>query len=768
MRRAATGAERLWEPAVIRPSDGARSTGQDFPADRRAGSPAEPRPEGTWVTLAGTLVMLLAVTVGCGGPGARTATAEPAARGGVPAPPPLLEDDTGVVGGPIDDTRFAFEPTRSAPNASLIVEGAAGVPDDIVAGLAPYLDVRRAQLATIGAEGAPMVVMARYGEVTQAYRIADAGADPLRLTSNDEPLVQVGLVGAGDIIYRSDLGGNEDYQIFRSPPSGPARLLTDGRSRHGAFAYSGALRRLAYTSNARRESDLDVYLTDDQGRGGTRPLMEREGVWLVLSFSPDGSQLLLRHYLSFSESHIYIADVATASARPLALPASEQSYVRARFSPDGSRIYVAAHREGDFVRLHELEIATGAWRTLGDDYSWDVEEIAVSGDGASLAFTTNEDGASVLRTLDLSGGRSRVIHGLPKGVITGLRFAGLSQILAFTLETPTMPSEGCTYDLQRHRLTRWTNSIGASLEDAQFTEPTVIHFESFDEQQIPAWYYRPRGRGPFPVLIWVHGGPEEQARATFNPIIQYLVRDQHIAVVAPNIRGSDGYGVRYLGLDDGGRRDDAIRDVEALVDWIGQRRELDEDRIGIHGASYGGYVVLASLLRLGTRIRAGSDMVGIANFVTFLANTRNYRADQRRAEYGDERIPEVREQLAALSPISHASELKSALLVAHGANDPRVPASEAEQIVSAARASGQEVWYLLAPDEGHGFLKRANRDAFYQTMCTFFARHLLDRVLAEPSPEDSPEPEEGDAPDGARAPRGEEARPNERSASPEA
>jgi dipeptidyl aminopeptidase/acylaminoacyl peptidase len=222
----------------------------------------------------------------------------------------------------------------------------------------------------------------------------------------------------------------------------------------------------------------------------------------------------------------------------------------------------------------------------------------------------------------------------------------------------------------------------------------------------------------------MHGGPEEQFRPSFDPIVQYFV-SRGVAVLAPNVRGSNGYGRTYLGLDDGVRRKDAVRDVGSVLDWIGMRKDLDARRVGIHGASYGGFMVLASLVEYGDRIVAGSNQVGVSNIVTFLENTRAYRRALRRAEYGDESDPEVRSILLDASPLTHAERIQSALLVAHGMRDPRVPVSEAESIVRAVRSGGHEVWYLVAPSEGHAFRQRQSRDVFYRTMATFFERHLL-------------------------------------------
>jgi len=272
--------------------------------------------------------------------------------------------------------------------------------------------------------------------------------------------------------------------------------------------------------------------------------------------------------------------------------------------------------------------------------------------------------------------------------------------------------------------TRWTESELGGINRRNLIAPTLLRYKTFDGRSIPAFYYRPPGKGPFPVVVVIHGGPESQARPYFSAFIQYLVGESGIAVLSPNVRGSDGYGKSYLLLDNGFKREDSVRDIGALLDWIGRRKELDPRRVGVFGGSYGGYMVLASLTHYADRIAAGVDIVGISNFVTFLKNTKAYRRDLRRAEYGDEREPKMRAFLRRISPSRSADKIRSALFVAHGANDPRVPLSETEQLVEAVRRQGQDVWTMVARNEGHGFRKKENRDLFYQLSVLFFDRHL--------------------------------------------
>ena len=368
-----------------------------------------------------------------------------------------------------------------------------------------------------------------------------------------------------------------------------------------------------------------------------------------------------------------------------------------------------------------------SWRALTSHIPWNVEQISLSGDGRHLAFVVNEGGLSKLHLYDTRTRRARPVAGIPAGRVGGLAFARKAPVLALSLLGATRTGDAYTYDLRSRKLTRWTQSEMGGLDPASLVAPTLVEYETFDRAKIPAFYYRPKGSGPFPVVIAIHGGPEGQARPRFNPLTQLLAAEAGIAVLEPNVRGSDGYGKTYLTLDNGAKREDSVKDIGALLDWIGQQKELDAGRVAVVGGSYGGYMVLASLVHFGERIRAGVDVVGISHFVTFLENTAEYRRDLRRAEYGDERDPQMRKLLDSIAPLNHVDKIRSALFVAQGANDPRVPASESEQIVRAVRKSGHDVWYMVAPDEGHGFKKKVNRDTYTLLAVLFLEKHLKGR-----------------------------------------
>jgi dipeptidyl aminopeptidase/acylaminoacyl peptidase len=365
-----------------------------------------------------------------------------------------------------------------------------------------------------------------------------------------------------------------------------------------------------------------------------------------------------------------------------------------------------------------------------------VTTFALSGDGKRGAFVTNEDGASRLYLLNTRTGRYSLVEKIPIGIISNLSFSPDNRHLAMDLSTAQTPSDVYVMKLSKKperasSMVRWTISEVGGLDTRTFVEPDLFHYPTFDmvgEQQrtVPAFLYMPESGKPHPVIIYVHGGPESQYRPSFSSMFQMWVAELGAAVIAPNIRGSAGYDSEYLSLDDGDKREDAIRDIGALLDWIALQPELDANRVAIYGASYGGYAVLASAVHYSDRLKAGVDVVGISNFVTFLENTEDYRRELRRHEYGDERDPDMRAILEQISPINNVDRIDIPLLVVQGRNDPRVPARQSEQIVRALRERGRPVWYIEALNEGHGYDRKENIDVYEQAAILFLQKYLVE------------------------------------------
>ncbi len=664
------------------------------------------------------LITLLALLgLGCGTP-QRPGTTTP-----LPLQQTLSEDEAPEAPPPA-------QPPAAETRGPIRLEGTPPVPAALKQRLARYANTRRGILSAIADDGSRIVITTRFGQTSQAHLVRQPLGARRQLTFRAEPVRDVSFVPGQStaLTYRSDVGGNETFQLFHADLAASRTVRwTDGKSRHGGYRWSHDGKRIAFTNNARNGKDMDVYLGDGIHPAKNQLLLERQGHWVPLDWSRDGNKLLLIQYISINDSRLFVADVATKQVTRLTPPSPKASYRAAVFDQSGKRVYLTTDREGEHVELYEVDIASGKAQPLSRHIPWSVSELSLSGDGRTLAFTVNEGGWGTLHLLDTASRRELPKPKVPKGIVIGLRFARQAPVLGFTLIGPTETGDAFTWDLRRKQLTRWTESEVGGLDPKRFVTPELIEFPSFDGRKIPAFYYRPRTQGPHPVVVRIHGGPEGQARPYFRAMIQYLVVESQVAVLVPNVRGSDGYGKSYLLLDNGFKREDSVKDIGALLDEIARRPELDEKRVAVLGGSYGGYMVLASLVHYGSRLVAGIDYVGISNFVTFLKNTKAYRRDLRRAEYGDERDPKMHDHLQRISPSESADKIVSALFVAHGANDPRVPLSETEQIVAAVRKQGRDVWYLVANNEGHGFRKKDNRDLFNELTVLFLERHLLGR-----------------------------------------
>lgn len=630
---------------------------------------------------------------------------------------------------PCADTNRPACPRASTArgSATVILQGAPPIPRSLRNRLKKYLAVRGATFNSLSDDGLAMLITTRFGQTSQVHLLQRPMGARTQLTFEHEPVRAARFVPGTRraITYLSDVGGNERYQISRlNLDTGRATVLTDGKSRHRSYRWSWDGSRLAYNSNGRNGRDMDIWVSDGITAASAKLLVKVKGAWTPKDWSRDGKRLLLSEYRSINESRLHVVDVATGKVTAITPAAPSASYRAALFSADGRRLYVTTDRFGDKVKLYEVNLTSKKWTPLTTMIPWNVERIALSNHGLRLAFTTNEGGYSVLRFCDTRTRRlSRARH-VPKGIISGLQYSKSTGWLGFTLRGPTRAGDACTYNVPSTRTMCWTASEAGGLNRARLVKPTLLQYKTFDGRSIPCFYYRPAGKGPHPVVLYIHGGPESQARPYFRAFVQYLVRESNIAVLQPNVRGSDGYGKEYLLLDNGFKREDSVRDIGALLDWVKARPELDAGRVGVLGGSYGGYMVLASLVHYAARIVAGVEIVGISNFVTFLKNTRSYRRNLRRAEYGDERDPKMRAHLNRISPNNNVSKIRSALFVAQGANDPRVPLSESDQIVKAVRKQGRDVWYMVATNEGHGFRKRRNRDLFYSLMILFFEKHL--------------------------------------------
>jgi dipeptidyl aminopeptidase/acylaminoacyl peptidase len=626
---------------------------------------------------------------------------------------------------------------------SISVQGVPPIPTRSVEDLLPYENLRAALLSDWHPTERRLLIRTRFAESPQIHEVAMPMGARAQLTFYRDPASE-GHYRPGrpdQIVYALNEGGAENFQLFLlDRKTGRARRFTDGTHRYTSPVWSRDGKLLAYASNARNGRDMDVYVADPATPGSERRIAEVQGSWSPLDWSADNRRVLLSEYVSINEAYLHWVDAAggevhTITPRNARKEDPTVAYDGGKWSPDGRSVYTSSDKDSEHLRLVRLDLATGASTVLSGDVPWDVEQLDLSDDGRRLAFFTDEDGVSRLHLLDATTGAPLPSPELPAGVSGALLFRPGSHEVAFDLSSARSPSDVYSYDLDTRRLERWTASEAGGLNPEVFPLPELIHYPTFDSaakngprRTIPAFVYRPdasRFKGRRPVYVSIHGGPESQARPLFLGSMNYLMDELGVALIYPNVRGSSGYGKSYLKLDNGRLREDSVKDIGALLDWIATQPDLDPTRVMVAGGSYGGYMSLAVMTFYSDRLACGWDTVGISNFVTFLQNTQGYRQDLRRAEYGDERDPQMRAFLEGIAPVNRAKQITKPLLVSQGANDPRVPLAESDQIAAAVKSNGVPVWYLVAKDEGHGFGKKTNTDYQRAVLFEFIRKYLI-------------------------------------------
>jgi dipeptidyl aminopeptidase/acylaminoacyl peptidase len=630
-------------------------------------------------------------------------------------------------------TAFADAPALAAPE-SLVLDGLPPVPVTIAERASRYAEFRSATVLDWHPTHRELIVATRFGDTNQVHRVSMPGGARTQLTFYPDRISGATFQPPrGDrFVFSKDVGGGEWYQLYRYDlASGETTLLTDGKSRNQLGPFSNRGDRLAYGSTRRNGTDVDFYVVDPGDPHSDRRISENQGGgWHIADWSPDDRTLLATEYLSINESRIWLVDVASGRKTPVG-PAREEkvSQTAVGFGRDGRSVYLTTDEGSEFQRLVQVDLASGR-RTELARFDWDVEEAHLSYDRRHVAFAVNVDGASTLHVLDLATRKERKLQAIPTGVITSLRWHRDSRRLAFTLSSSSSPADAYSVELATGKVVRWTFSETGGLDAAKFARPELVTWRSFDGRTISGYVYRPdpkRFPGRRPVMLAIHGGPEAQFRPTYLGRSNYYPSELGVALLFPNVRGSNGYGKTFVALDNDMKREDSYRDVETLIAWIGSDPGLDPSRILVTGGSYGGHMTLAVATRYDDRICCSVDIVGMSNLVTFLEHTESYRRDLRRAEYGDERDPEMRAFLERIAPLNHVGRVTKPMFVIQGQNDPRVPKSEADQMVASLKQHGTPVWYLVGKDEGHGFAKKKNADFQFYATVAFVERCLLSK-----------------------------------------
>lgn len=635
------------------------------------------------------------------------------------------------------------------PPTALFLENVPSIPASLANEVGRYTEFKPTAFADWHPRRLEILVSRRHKNTAQIYRLAAPGARLELVTDHSEPVRNASYqpTNGGYYLFRKDTGGNEVYRLYRA----------------GTAAFSGPALATAITPTERRVQDVKWSTRGDRivfvtvpvnvGSGGTvqsevriadpRVMVDAPGEsrviaslpgggWSGFTWSPDDRQLALLEYVSANESHVWIMDAATGAKQRLIDKTDGEpvSYGEIKFSADGKGLYTVTDRGAEFKRLAYIDLKARTHTILTENIPWDVEDFDLSRDGKLLAFVTNEDGADVLHLMRTADRKVLAGPQLPVGVLSGLRWHRDSDNLAITVSSAKSPADIYSFSVKTAKLTRWTRHESVGADPATFVEPEPVRWKSFDGLTVSGFLYRaPEARfpGKRPVLINIHGGPEAQYQPGFGGRGNYFINELGISMIWPNVRGSRGYGKSFLKLDNGRQREDSVKDIGALLDWIATQPDLDASRVMVQGGSYGGYMSLAVATLYPERIAGAIDIVGISNFVTFLERTESYRRDLRRVEYGDERDPDMRQFLESISPLNRAGRIARPLFVVQGRNDPRVPVTEAEQMVATVKERGTPVWYMRADNEGHGFARKANADYQFFATIAFLRRYLREQ-----------------------------------------
>jgi len=637
------------------------------------------------------------------------------------------------------------------PGSNLVIDGVPPISNELVAKVQAYTEFKPSAIVAWHPSKPGVLIRKRATNSNQLHYVATPGSVPEQLTDFPDAVSGASFQPKkGEyILFEKSSGGNEVFRIYRMDlATKVVTPVSDEKERAASPSWNRKGDRIVYATaavdrnNATRKAITKLYIADPMKPEDTKHIATFDGGGVGgFRFSPDDKKLIYQEYVSANESHIWLMDIASGEKKrvtPAPKTGEPVFYGSPRFTRDGKALYATSDRDNEFRRLVQIDLATGKEKVLTEGIKFDVDSFSVSYAAKRIALTTNEEGSSVLRFLDLASFQELPRPALLPGEIAGLRWSGGAEDdtegeesgkeLAFNVTSARSPGDVYSYNLKTTRLTRWTNSASPMLNPMDFVEPRIARWKSFDGVTISGFVYQPDAKkfpGKRPVIVNIHGGPEAQARPGFINRSNYLVNELGVAIIFPNVRGSAGFGKTFLAMDNGKKREDSVKDIGALLDWIRQQPDLDADRVLVQGGSYGGYMSLAVSTHYADRIAGAIDVVGISNFVTFLTNTESYRRDLRRVEYGDERDPDMKAFLEKISPLNNADKIRKPLFVVQGKNDPRVPYTEAEQIVAQLKKQNTPVWFLMANDEGHGFAKKNNADFLFYAQIKFMEQTLL-------------------------------------------
>ncbi|MBK7887402.1 MAG: S9 family peptidase [Bacteroidetes bacterium] len=618
---------------------------------------------------------------------------------------------------------------------NLIVDGVAPVPLSLVSELNRYTNVRGAGFADWHPVKREMLMSTRFGNTSQLHHLKMPLGARTQITFFDEPVGNATFEpNQGKyFLFSRDAGGNEFAQLYRyDMGDGNITLLTDGkRSQNGGIVWNTKGDRVAYASTKRNGADRDIYMMDPLNPSTEKLIFEAKGGGFGMNdWAPDDNSVIIGEGISVNESRLWLIDLKTGTQKRLSPETKDQAvFGGAVYLPDGKSIYLTTDMDNEFEYLAKMDIATGKIKAITKAIPWEISNYDLSKDGTKMIFSTNEAGLSKVYLLNTLTDTYELMKEISDGLIGGFAFHNNGEDVVFNYSNATSSGDIYVFNLKSRKFERWTESELGGLVASQLNDAKLVKWKSFDGQEISGFYYKAATKftGKRPVIIMIHGGPEGQSLPNFLGRNNYFLNELGVSIIFPNVRGSTGYGKSFVKLDNGYLRENSVKDIGALLDWIAVQPDLDASRVMTMGGSYGGYMALACAVHFSDRLKCSNDIVGISNFNTFLKNTESYRRDLRRVEYGDEQNPEMYAFLEKISPLTNVTKIKIPMFIVQGGNDPRVPRTEAVQMAEALKKNNIPVWYLEAKDEGHGFRKKTNSDYQFYSTILFVKKYLLNQ-----------------------------------------
>nr|WP_315151654.1 alpha/beta fold hydrolase [uncultured Flavobacterium sp.] len=619
------------------------------------------------------------------------------------------------------------------PNENLVTENIAPIPSELAGQVKKYSEARGASLVEVSPVKNEIIINTRFGSTSQLHLVSMPMGARRQITFFDEPISGASYepVKGEYLIYSKDIGGNEFAQLFKLDlKTLQSTLLTDGgKSQNGGVTWRKDGKGFYYSSTKRNGGDRDIYYMDPNNPSSNKLILEvKGGGWGIGDISEDNKQLLIVEYISANESHIWSLDTETGKLSEITDRKSKNIVQsNAEYSNKADEIWFLTDSDNEFNRLSTLNLKTKKVTYHTSKIPWSVERYSLSEDKKTIVFITNEAGLNKMYIMNTGDKSYYEVKNIPIGLIGGTDFTKDNQSVFFSQSTAQTASDVYKLNIKSGKIEQWTASELGEMQQTDMSAPKFIEWKSFDSLTISGFYYPASTKftGKRPVLIIIHGGPESQSQASFLGANNYYTNEMGVSLILPNVRGSSGFGKTFLAKDNGFLREDSVKDIGALLDWIALQPDLDKDRIMIMGGSYGGYMSLATAYHYADKLKCSVDVVGISNFNTFLKNTEEYRRDLRRVEYGDERDEKMAAFFDKMAPLNNTDKIKKPMFIIQGKNDPRVPVTEAIQMRDKLKAQGNTVWYLEAKDEGHGFKKKANIDYQRLAVIRFMQEYLL-------------------------------------------